>query len=160
MDIRIELYIAQHLAGIVRLSLRAWEPVFKSIEKEMGPDKYAEYYPDWRKSQQEAVESVCANEKMPVWTALDGDVPVGFVGVRVHTDDNMGEVYMVAVDPDAQGRGIASRLIEFAMDWMKSENLPMVFIDTGQDSGHAPARLTYEKLGFEMWPVARYFKNI
>ena len=160
MNIRIEPYSVQHLDGVVKLSLRAWAPVFESIEHEMGPEKYVEYYPDWRKSQQEAVESVCANEKMKVWTAVDDDAPVGFIGVRVHTDDNMGEVYMVAVDPDAQGQGIASRLIEFAVEWMKSENLPMVFIDTGQDSGHEAARRTYEKLGFDMWPVARFYKNI
>ncbi len=160
MDIRIEPYMAQHLGGIVRLSLRAWEPVFQSIEIEMGPEKYAEYYPDWRVSQQEAVEHVCANDKMPVWTALTGDAPIGFVGVKIHRDEAMGEVYMIAVDPDAQGRGVASRLMEVAIEWMKAEKLTMAIIDTGTDPGHAPARRAYEKLGFEMWPVARFYKNI
>ncbi len=160
MNIRIEPYSAEHLAGIVHLSLRAWAPVFKSIEQEMGPEKYREYYPDWRTSQQADVERVCSNAKMRVWTALDGDTPFGFVGVKTHADENMGEVYMVAVDPDAQGQGIASRLIDVAVDWMKREGLTMVIIDTGMDAGHAPARRAYEKLGFEMWPVARFYKSI
>ena len=160
MNIRIEPYSVEHLEGIVRLSLRAWEPVFVSIEREMGPEKYQEYYPDWRKSQQADVESVCANTKMRVWTALNGDTPIGFVGVKTHADEHMGEVYMVAVDPDAQGKGIASRLIDVAVEWMKGQKLTMVIIDTGMDAGHAPARRTYEKLGFEMWPVARFYKNI
>ncbi len=160
MNIRIEPYTAEHLDGIVRLSLRAWKPVFESVEREMGPEKYREYYPDWRVSQQEAVESVCENEQMPVWTALDGGTPIGFVGVKTHADEDMGEVYMIAVDPEAQGHGIAARLMEIAIEWMKGKKLTMAIIDTGMDSGHAPARRAYEKLGFEMWPVARFYKNI
>ena len=160
MKVRTEPYITEHLDGIVQLSLRAWAPVFESIEREMGAEKYQEYYPDWRASQQEAVESVCANAKMHTWTAIDDEKTVGFVSLRIHEDDDMGEVYMIAVDPDAQGRGIATALMEFAMDWMRDAGLTMVMVDTGTDDGHAPARRTYEKLGFELWPVARYFKNI
>jgi len=144
----------------VELSLRAWAPVFESIEKEMGPEKYRQYYPDWRASQEEAVRTVCRNEKMPTWTALEDGTPVGFVGVKVHSDDGMGEIYMVAVDPIAQGRGIAARLIDTAIDWMKKQNLTMCIIDTGMDSGHAPARRAYERLGFDLWPVARFYKKI
>lgn len=160
MNIRIEPYTPEHLAGIVSLSLRAWAPVFKSIEQEMGPEKYREYYPDWRKSQQEAVEQVCKSERMPVWTALDGDTPVGFVGVKIHAGEDMGEVYMIAVDPNAQGQGIASRLMDVAIEWMKGEKFNMCIIDTGMDRGHAPARRAYENYGFDMWPVARYYKSI
>ena len=85
---------------------------------------------------------------------------VGFVALKLHPDDNMGEVYMIAVDPDSQGNGIATALMEFALDWMKKAKLTMVMVDTGSDPGHAPARRTYEKLGFELWPVSRYFKKI
>ena len=67
---------------------------------------------------------------------------------------------MVAVDSDSQGRGIASDLIEHAVAWMKEQKLEMCVIDTGTDPGHAPARRTYEKLGFDMWPVARFYKEI
>jgi len=30
----------------------------------------------------------------------------------------------------------------------------------GGDPGHAPARATYEGLGFQHWPVALYFKDL
>ena len=160
MDILIQPYVPQHLNAIVDLSLRAWAPVFEAIEIEMGPEKYKQYYPDWRASQKESVDSVCKNQNMPTWTALKDDTPVGFVGVKLHPDDKMGEIYIVAVDPDSQGQGVASRLIEFAVDWMKTQDLKMCIIDTGADPGHAPARRTYEKLGFDMWPVARFYKEI
>jgi len=160
MNIRIETYEPAHLEAIVRLAIRAWEPVFESIEKEMGPEKYQQYYPDWRASQTESVEMVCGNENMPTWTALDDGIPVGFVGLKLHTDEKMGEIYIVGVDPDAQGRGIARALIEFGVDWMKKQGLKMCIIQTGMDSGHAPARATYEKLGFDMWPAAQFYKEI
>lgn len=64
------------------------------------------------------------------------------------------------MDPDWQGRGIASGLIEHAVEWMRGQGLKMCIIDTGMDDGHSPARRTYEKLGFDMWPVARFYKEI
>jgi GNAT superfamily N-acetyltransferase len=72
----------------------------------------------------------------------------------------MGEIYMVAVDPDFQGRGIGSALIEFALGWMKDAGMSIAMVETGGDPGHAPARYTYEKVGFELFPVARYFKKL
>ena len=72
----------------------------------------------------------------------------------------MGEIYMVAVDPDFQGHGIGSALIEFALAWMKDAGMSIAMVETGGDAGHAPARHTYEKVGFELFPVARYFKKL
>ncbi|MFG6094814.1 GNAT family N-acetyltransferase [Leptothoe sp. ISB3NOV94-8A] len=111
-------------------------------------------------SQQEAVESVCAAEDTNVWVAIDTDSTVGFVAVKLHSEDSMGEVYMVAVDPDFQGHGIGAALIERALDWMKDAGMSIAMVDTGGDPGHAPARHTYEKVGFKLWPVARYFKKL
>jgi hypothetical protein len=34
----------RRLEGIVNLWLSAWEPVFHYVEKEMGPEKYQQYY--------------------------------------------------------------------------------------------------------------------
>jgi len=38
--------------------------------------------------------------------------------------------------------------------------MAMVMVETGGDRGHTPARATYEGLGFQRWPVARYFKDL
>ena len=67
---------------------------------------------------------------------------------------------MIAVDPDFQGQGIGSALIEFALEWMKDAGMSVAMVETGGDSGHAPARHTYEKMGFGLFPVARYFKKL
>ncbi len=161
MNIRIEPYNSRHLDGIVRLSLRAWTPVFDSIQKAMDPDVYQAFYPNiWSVSQQQAVEDVCTAEDAQVWVAVDDSSPVGFVAVKLHLADSMGEIYMVAVDPDKQGCGIGSALIAFVLNWMKDAGMAVAMVETGGDPGHAPARHTYEKMGFGLFPVARYFKKL
>lgn len=158
---RIESYNANQLSAVIRLSLRAWTPVFDSIQKVLDIDVYQEFYPDnWRVSQQKAVEDVCTAEDTNVWVAIEADLTVGFIAVKVHADDSMGEIYMIAVDPDFQGQGIGTTLIEFALDWMKDAGMSIAMVETGGDPGHAPARHTYEKAGFGLLPIARYFKKL
>ena len=72
----------------------------------------------------------------------------------------MGEIYIVAVAPDFQGYDIGSVLIEFALAWMKDAGMSIAIVETGGDSGYAPARHISEKVGFELFPVARYFKKL
>ena len=158
---RIEPYNAHQLDEVIRLSLRAWTPVFNSIQKAMNADVYRAFYPDnWRVSQQKAVEDVCSAEDTNVWVAINAGSTVGFVAVKLHLEESMGEIYMVAVDPDFQGHGIGSALTEFALDWMKAAGMSVAMVETGGDPGHAPARHTYEKVGFRLFPVARYFKKL
>jgi GNAT superfamily N-acetyltransferase len=158
---RIEPYDDHQLDAVIRLSLRAWAPVFDSIQKVMDLDVYREFYPDnWRVSQQKAVADVCAAEDTNVWVARDAGSTVGFVAVKLDSETRMGEIYMVAVDPDFQGHGIGTALMEFALLWMKDAGMSVAMVETGGDPGHAPARRTYEKLGFGLLPIARYFKKL
>jgi GNAT superfamily N-acetyltransferase len=158
---RIEPYDPRQLDAVIRLSLRAWTPVFDSIQKAIDLDLYREFYPDgWRVSQQKAVEEVCEAADTKVWMAIDSGSTVGFVAVKLHSESSMGEVYMLAVDPDYQRRGIGTALTEFALDWMKDAGMSVAMVETGGDPGHAPARCTYEKLGFGLLPIARYFKKL
>ncbi|MBE9193389.1 GNAT family N-acetyltransferase [Gloeocapsopsis crepidinum LEGE 06123] len=158
---RIEPYDAHQVDAVIRLSLRAWAPVFDSIQNAMDIEVYQAFYPDnWRVRQQKAVEDVCAAEDTTVWVATEASAIVGFVAVKLDSENSMGEIYMVAVDPDFQCRGIGSALIKFALDWMKDAGMSVAMVETGGDLGHAPARRTYEKLGFGLFPVARYFKKL
>ena len=157
----IKPYCSDHLDAIIRLSLRAWTPVFDSIKNTMNTDIYQAFYPDdWRVSQQKAVGDVCAAEDTKIWVAIEADSTIGFIAVKIHSDDSMGEIYMIAVDPDFQSQGIGTALIEFALAWMKDAGISIAMVETGGDEGHAPARHTYEKVGFGLFPVARYFKKL
>ena len=67
---------------------------------------------------------------------------------------------MIAVDPDHQRRGIATALMEVALEQLKAAGMTTALVETGGDPGHAPARQTYERLGFGPLPIARYFKKL
>ena len=92
---QVEPYTSDYLDAIVQLSLRAWTPVFASIQQAIDADLYHTFYgEDWRTSQQKAVESVCGAENTTVWVAMNADSVVGFIAVKLDPEDNMGEIYV------------------------------------------------------------------
>src|SRR4249919_299308 len=120
----IERYKESNLGAVVELSLRAWAPVFDSMRIAMGPDVFHAFYrDDWRAAQRAAVESVCGNADIAVWVASDEGRIAGFVALRLHPEDQMGQIYMIAVDPDFQRRGIAARLINHSFDLFKEAGM-------------------------------------
>ena len=72
----------------------------------------------------------------------------------------MGEIYVLAVAPAQQRRGIGTALMNDAFTLIQASGMDMVMVETGGDPGHQPARAAYESAGFERWPVARYFKKL
>lgn len=147
------------LDAVVGLSLRAWAPVFSSVRAVLEPSGVWPYlYPGgWRDCQRRAVENTCRSADNQVWVAeLDGAV-AGFVAVRIDTAAGIGEIDMVAVDPDCQRRGIGLLLTRHAGEMIRTAGVPVAVVETGGDPGHAPARRLYERAGFTQLPIARYF---
>ena len=145
--------------AVVALALRAWEPVFSSIEDSLDPAVYQTFYPDgWRSHHEAEVRAALGDQN--VWVADRDGALVGFVSVMLRPDDELGEIHMVAVDPDRQQEGIGSALTDHAVTWVREAGMPLVMVETGADPGHDPARRTYERAGFGLWPVARYFKKL
>lgn len=158
---RIRLFEDRDLEEVVDLSLRAWAPVFASLERALGSDIFRRLHPDWREDQRRAVGEVCAAKKWRVWVAEVGDSVVGFVAVGIFDPRrSMGEISMLAVDPDYQGGGIGTALTAFALDRLKDAGMTVAIVETGGDPGHAAARRTYENAGYTLLPIARYFKNL
>jgi ribosomal protein S18 acetylase RimI-like enzyme len=161
MQPRIRPFEHRDAEAVVALSLRAWAPAFASLQQVLGFDIFGRQHPDWREDQRRAVEEVCAAKKGRVWVAEVGASVVGFVAVELHHPERgMGETCMLAVDPDHQGGGIGTALTEFALDRLKDAGMKVAMVETGGDPGHAAARRTYEKAGYVLLPIARYFKNL
>ena len=143
---------------IVELSIDAWAPVFSAFEALMGPRLYARVHPDWRRDQADAVRSAIAENE--TWVAeVDGRV-AGFVNVTFDEAGRSGEIYMIAVNPAMQRRGIGALLTDRALDEMRARGLDLAIVATGGDPGHAPARATYERAGFTPVPQVWYSKLI
>jgi ribosomal protein S18 acetylase RimI-like enzyme len=160
MDLRIRPVGDADVDDLVRLSLLAWEPVFRSFEQLLGPAVYSLIWPDWRAGQKEAIETVCRDgEKTTVWVAEAEGMVVGFVAYTLN-EDQTGEVQLLAVHPAYQNRGIGTELNVFALQKMKESGMVMAKVETGGDSSHAPARRSYEKAGYTALPLVRYFKDL
>jgi ribosomal protein S18 acetylase RimI-like enzyme len=155
----IRSYHERDQEAVVRLSLRAWAPVFASLERAMDPEVFRDFYPDWRQCQKKAVEDACAQKDASVWVAEEEGEVAGFAVVFLRSA-TFGEIYMIAVEPDFQRRGIATALTDVAINWMRGQGITVAMVETGGDPGHAPARRAYEKSGFRLLSVARYFKKL
>ncbi len=157
----IRSYRDDDASDVVQLSLRAWAPVATSELATVGPELFERLEgKDWRIRQQKDVEEAIADDRMEVWVAdVDGRA-VGFAAARLDVGRGIGEIYMLAVDPDHQRRGIGSALTDVATDWIRKAGLPIAMIETGGDDGHTPARRAYEKAGYTPMPIARYFKAL
>ena len=77
------------------------------------------------------------------------DSLVGFVGLRFHPEDRMGEIHIIAVSPDRQRQGISTALMQHAEDIFRASGAKMIMVETIGDSGHEPARRAYEAFGFD-----------
>jgi GNAT superfamily N-acetyltransferase len=141
---------------VVDLSVRAWQPVFDSFRELLGPRLFERFYPEWRADQATSVRDAIGANTTSV-AVVDGTV-AGFVNVIIKPEDASGEIYMIAVDPDRQQRGIASALTSWALEEMRRNGVTLATVGTGADPGHAPARRTYEAAGFTPWPHVTYVK--
>jgi ribosomal protein S18 acetylase RimI-like enzyme len=142
--------------AIVALSLRAWEPVFASIRDTVGERLFAYFYDgDWRGHQASDVRRACDTYQVSV-ADNDGQV-VGFTAVNISAERDEGEIYMLAVDPDAQGAGVGTQLTLAAIELIRAAGKRAVVVDTGGDPGHASARATYRKAGFTPWPGEHFY---
>jgi ribosomal protein S18 acetylase RimI-like enzyme len=144
---------------VVDLSLRAWAPAHDSMRGVLGPQISCHLWgEDWREHQETSVRRACSDHL--VWVAeADGRV-VGFTAVELPDDGVIGGIYMLAVDPKYQRRGIGLDLTNVAVEQIKSAGKKLAFVETGGDAGHAPARATYEKAGFTALPIERYYRTL
>jgi ribosomal protein S18 acetylase RimI-like enzyme len=71
--------------------------------------------------------------------------------------DKFGHILEVHVKPQYQGKGIATRMLDYAMEDLKKRNVRAVYIDTG--ANNAEALRLYEKMGFREFRRTIHFKK-
>ncbi len=147
--------------AIIELSMRAWTPVFASLEPAVPDYVYTAFYPNgWRRRQDHDIRALLAGDDTDVQVACIDGLIAGFVGVRLHPEDRMGEIHILAVDLAHQRRGVATALVDHALETIRAAGMTIAMVETGDDPGHNASRATYEHAGFERWPVARYFRRL
>ncbi|HML92595.1 GNAT family N-acetyltransferase [Methyloceanibacter sp.] len=160
-DLDIIPYAPDFRRQAVRLAIAAWKPVFAKTQNEVPHFVFDAFYPEgWEARQIAEVESLLDTEPETVWLAAQENTVAGFVGIRIHPEDQMGEIHILAVSPDRQRQGVARKLAAFAENEIRERGMKMVMVETVGDTGHEPARRAYEAFGYRQWPVARYFKPL
>ena len=161
MNIHIRPYSPEHCQAVLNLSLRAWQPVFAQMQPAVPSFVYTNFYPNgWEARQLSDLQAVLDGEPEHVWLACAGSEIAGWTAIRLHPEDRMGEIYILATAPEYQRQGVATLLMEHAFEQIRTAGMDMVMVETGGDPGHLAARQCYESAGFRPWPVARYFKPL
>lgn len=74
-----------------------------------------------------------------------------------HAHDPIGEVYVVGVDPAAQGRGLGRAMTLAGLHWLRGRGLPQAMLYV--DADNAPALAVYRALGFTHWDTDVMFSR-
>jgi len=82
--------------------------------------------------------------------AVAGDRMLGFHWTKQHSPRH-GEVYVVAIDPEAQGRGLGRALTLAGLHHLAARGLDEVLLYV--ESDNAPAIAVYSRLGFTHAPA-------
>lgn len=160
MTVHIRPANEDDLEDLVQLTLLAFEPIFASFARILGPQIYPLIYPDWRKTQREGVEGLCKSDQMHVYVAeVEGRV-AGLIAYELRESNQHGEVQFLAVDPAHQNEGIGTELNGFVLQKMQEAGMKVAEVGTGGDESHAPARRSYEKAGYTALPLVRYYKKL
>ena len=72
----------------------------------------------------------------------------------------MGQVYVLAVDPEGQRQGVGWALLDHSIDRSRIAGMVMGVVETGDDPGRASTRQVYKANGFARWPVDRYSRDL
>lgn len=81
------------------------------------------------------------------YVACDENNVVAYVSVLQRAGCRNLRIYSIAVAPQASGRGIGSRLMEFVIAEAQKRGLSFVSLEVALDN--MPARAMYDKYGFE-----------
>ncbi len=131
MDAHIRTYAPTDEEPIVAFSIRAWAPVFVSLAAVLGSEVFGRLHDDWRQDQEKAVRDVLASPSMHVWVAVADPEPIGFVAATLHEGSLIGEIFMLAVDPDHQGDGVGTALTEVATERLRQSGMRVAMVDKG-----------------------------
>lgn len=99
-----------------------------------------------------AFQALAAGEPgMATLVAVDAaDQPLGYIQLEPHRDmltgGTSGYVSLLAVRAEAEGRGVAKRLLEAADAWAKQQGFPFLMLDVF--ASNETARRFYARRGF------------
>ncbi len=84
----------------------------------------------------------------------------GFCWTKVHPDHDppLGEIYVIAVDPEFSGRGLGRPMTLAGLEWLSASGLTvgMLYVE----SDNHPANAVYRRIGFERHHTDRAYRRL
>ena len=116
------------------------------LEEEIFSDPWSE----------ESIVSTISTEGAMCYTALsDGEVIAYVIGRQIPPE---GEIYRIATREDKRGRGIAYRLLDYAVKTERGRGLEVLFLEVRERN--VPARKLYTAYGFHEIDLRKnYYKD-
>jgi ribosomal protein S18 acetylase RimI-like enzyme len=144
-----------------RICVAAFTPVHEGFEQALGSEMFAREYPGWQARYADDIRRLVEDSDTQVHVIEDAGAVAGFVTTRIDAVRKVGELGLNAIDPAQQGRGIGKEMYAFALRNLKERGADYVYVGTGADAAHAPARATYEAVGFDRSiPVVYYYRKL
>lgn len=107
---------------------------------------------DWRWRKLRHIDEDIRNNPAGIFVYEDEEEPynrsvVGYITITLDREAGIGRIPNLAVAARAQGRGIGRALVEHALEFLRSEGMILVRIETLE--GNAVGQYLYPALGFE-----------
>jgi len=138
----------------------AWKKIYKVRKETMGIGLFKQMHGNGEEDKSKNLFDWCNKNISQVRVAVLEEKIVGFITWDLY-NEKVAELSNNAVHPDYLRKGIAKKMYSYFEKEMKNIGIEYLFVFTGLDEAHQPAREAYKKIGFEK-PVelVRYFKKI
>jgi mycothiol synthase len=123
----------------------------------------------WHPEQAGMTETQLASTMAEPWFDADGfrlhDIDgrlAGFCWTKIHParsergEPALGEIFVIAVDPDFHGQGLGEPMTRAGLDWLADQGLTTAMLYVEADN-HAAVR-TYERIGFSRHATNRAYR--
>lgn len=85
---------------------------------------------------------------------------IGFCWTKVHAESRppLGEIYVIAIDPDQHGHGLGKPMTLAGLEWLHEQGLEhgMLYVESDND----PANATYAAIGFTRHHTDRAYRLV
>ena len=130
----------------IRRSVPADAKEIAAAETEIFPDPWSE---------RDVTDALSQNGSMCYTALCDGAVVAYIIGRQISPE---GEIYRIATIPSHRRRGIAYRLLDYAVKCERGRGLESLFLEVREKN--IPARNLYKSYGFrEIGMRKDYYKN-
>ncbi len=144
----------EDLDRILEITYICYQPIFDSFISIIGRDCYEEVICQptgltWKQRKEKQIRDLLEKHPEWVWVLDDGNEVIGYVTFGLTPEKNLGDIDNNGVHPDHAGKGWATFMYRYVLQYFRDEGIRFAVVETELDDAHIPARRAYEAVGFD-----------